>query len=57
MGWGVWRLNIEIRFSPQDYIVMVSPTLVRDTVTARIQVPGRRGRGAFREVSTTSNKL
>ena len=33
------------------------PTLVRDTVTTRVQVPGRRGRGAYKEVTTTSNKL
>ena len=32
-------------------------TLVRDTVTTKVQVPGRRGRAAFREVTTVSNKV
>jgi hypothetical protein len=32
-------------------------TLVRDTVTTRVQVPGRRGRAAFREVTIVSNKV
>ena len=33
------------------------PTLVRDDRETKVQVPGRRGRGAYRTVTTTSNKL
>ena len=32
-------------------------TLVRDTVTTKVQVPGKRGKGAVREVHVTSNKI
>ena len=32
-------------------------TLVRDTVVTKVQVPGRRGKSAYREVITTSNKV
>ena len=33
------------------------PTLVRKTALTKVQVPGGRGRGAYRTVITTSNKL
>ena len=32
-------------------------TLIRDTVVTKVQIPGRRGRGSYKEVSTISNKI
>ena len=32
-------------------------TLVRDTVTTKVQIRGRRGKSAYKEVTTTSNKV
>ena len=32
------------------------PTIVRETTVTKVQVPGRRGRAAYRTISSTSNK-
>ena len=34
-----------------------APTLVRETIVTKVQVPGRRGKSAYRTVSSTSNKI
>ena len=44
---------------PRFYILMAKkvPTLVHDTTETMVKVPGKRGKGSYRTVSTVSNKL
>ena len=58
--WG-GKLEQELKGKPQSQGLYCDgkrvDTIVRDTVTTKIQVPGRKGKSAYREVSSSSNKI